>query len=254
MATINPTMLWSVLKRHSSATSPSPTIRRLTKSKLPRHRPSAHRGDHPRDGLIVRRFSITAAGSPVAEDQLAARQRKVLVEDRQRLRLYRFISSVSFTLDSSTRLSSTISLFCTVSLSHTVSSSPATSSLTESEDPAASKKHASPISRILNNAPIEHQTPQSIAMARTKNPNRIVRRNGSLYKGGRLLSKGKKNGITKKKRAPPPPPPPPPKKPTSKSGGRCPSRCTECKRGHRKCDGARPCERCITVGRPQNCV
>ncbi|SMR49981.1 unnamed protein product [Zymoseptoria tritici ST99CH_3D1] len=91
-------------------------------------------------------------------------------------------------------------------------------------------------------------------MARTKNPNRIVRRNGSLYKDGRLLSKGKKNGITKKKRAPPPPPPPPPKKPTSKSGGRCPSRCTECKRGHRKCDGARPCERCITVGRPQNCV
>ncbi|KJX98299.1 hypothetical protein TI39_contig419g00017 [Zymoseptoria brevis] len=57
-------------------------------------------------------------------------------------------------------------------------------------------------------------------MARIKNPNRTVRRNGSLYKGGRLLSKGKKNGITKKKRAPPPPPPPPPKKPTSKSVGR----------------------------------
>ncbi|SMR58165.1 unnamed protein product [Zymoseptoria tritici ST99CH_3D1] len=51
-----------------------------------------------------------------------------------------------------------------------------------------------------------------------------------------------------------PPPPPPKKPPTDNTLGRRVKRCSECVRGHRACDGARPCGRCIHVGRPENCV
>ncbi|KJX94349.1 hypothetical protein TI39_contig4202g00016 [Zymoseptoria brevis] len=51
-----------------------------------------------------------------------------------------------------------------------------------------------------------------------------------------------------------PPLPPPKKPPPDNTLGRRIKRCSECIRGHRACDGARPCGRCVQVGRPENCV